>query len=94
MNKEQSEKARLYLRKCLKEAEITAAAVDKHLGTHGMAGHYFGASQWAFPTFEAYEKMRQIMPTLGEYEAVLKSFGINMRFVKIYGIKTSLGSED
>jgi len=94
MNKEQSEKARLYLCKCLKEAGITAAAVDKHLGTHGMAGHYFGASQWAFPTFEAYEKMRQIMPTLGEYEAVLKSFGINMRFVKIYGIKTSLGSED
>lgn len=92
MTKEQSEKARLYLRKCLKEAGITAAAVDKHIGTHGMAGHYFGASQWAFPTFEAYEKMRQIMPTLGEYEDVLKSFGINMRFVKIYGIKSSLGS--
>ena len=34
------------------------------LGTNGMAGHYFSASQWALPTKEAYEKMQQILPGL------------------------------
>lgn len=56
------EKLRGILRAALKESGLTAAAVDKHLGTNGMAGHYFGASQWGFPTREAYGKMREILP--------------------------------
>ena len=30
---------------------------DRALGTSGMAGHYFQPSQWALPTWEAYQKL-------------------------------------
>lgn len=55
---------REYMRNALKEAGRTASDVDRLLGTNGMAGHYFGESQWALPTEEAYEKMRTIIPGL------------------------------
>jgi hypothetical protein len=43
-------------------AEWTAAGLrrseaDKAMGTNGMAGHYFGASQWSLPTWEAYQTL-------------------------------------
>ena len=43
-------------------AEWTTAGLkrkqaDEALGTNGMAGHYFGASQWSLPTWDAYEKL-------------------------------------
>jgi site-specific DNA-methyltransferase (adenine-specific) len=41
-------------------AGITNRQVDECLCTSGMAGHYFGASQWALPTEDAYDKMRQL----------------------------------
>ena len=56
------EKLRGMLRDALKKSGLTASAVDRHLGTNGMAGHYFGASQWGFPTREAYAKLREILP--------------------------------
>ncbi|MDO4650758.1 MAG: DNA adenine methylase, partial [Eubacteriales bacterium] len=59
-----SGKIRKYMRDCLKESGRTAADVDRLLGTNGMAGHYFGESQWALPTKEAYEKMQTILPDL------------------------------
>lgn len=53
-----------------------------------MAGHYFGASQWMFPTLEAYNKMRQIMPNLGDYSKVLQSVGVDVSITsRIYGLK-------
>lgn len=57
-----AEKIRLRLRDYLKAARLKAKDIDRHLGTAGMAGHYFGASQWSLPTEPAYEKMREIMP--------------------------------
>ena len=82
---EQGEQIRQYFRAALKAAGITAAQVDRHLGTRGMAGHYFGASQWCFPTPEAYEKMRQILP-LADCDTLLKQYGVNTRgFGRIYG---------
>jgi len=39
-------------------AGLTNRDVDAILGTNGMAGHYFGSSQWALPTPDAYEKLR------------------------------------
>lgn len=57
-----AEELRHYLRLSLKESGKTAADVDRALGTSGMSGHYFGASQWMFPTRAAYEKMREFMP--------------------------------
>lgn len=55
---------REHLRAALKSSGRTAADVDRLLGTNGMAGHYFGASQWVLPTEEAYEKMRTILQGL------------------------------
>jgi hypothetical protein len=46
----------------LKASGRKASDVDALLGTNGMAGHYFGASQFMFPTREAFEKMATIMP--------------------------------
>lgn len=95
INKTQAEKLRLYLRKCLKESGKKAADIDRHIGTKGMAGHYFGAAQWEYPTLEAYNKMRQIMPTLGDYFQVLRAAGVNTSTMgKIYGVRTSLRSQD
>ena len=38
-------------------AGLRHADADRVLGTRGMAGHYFGASQWALPTWEAYQTL-------------------------------------
>ena len=62
--KEESERLRAYLIKARDEAGVKSSDVDKYLGTNGMAGHYFGRSQWEFPTRENYIKMQEIMPTL------------------------------
>lgn len=63
------EKLRERLCEALKKSGRKASEVDELLGTHGMAGHYFGASQFMFPTREAFEKMHTIMPLDGmDYE--------------------------
>lgn len=38
-------------------AGLKAKDADRALGTSGMAGHYFHPSQWALPTWEAYQKL-------------------------------------
>lgn len=78
-NKEQAETLRLFLRKCLAESGRKAKDVDALLGTNGMAGHYFGASQWIFPTEEAYNKMREIMPGLPSIEECLQMVGVKVK---------------
>ena len=66
----QSEELRLYLVSARDAAGLTSADVDKLLGTNGMAGHYFGSSQWEFPTRENYDKMRTAMPALKDFDEV------------------------
>lgn len=61
------EELRSYLRTALKKSGKTQADVDQHLGTAGMSGHYFGSSQWMFPTYSAYKKMREIMDLPRDY---------------------------
>ena len=56
--KENSENLRNYLLEGLKKANKRPCDVDRFLGTNGMAGHYFGRSQWEFPTREVYEKLQ------------------------------------
>lgn len=58
---------RQYLRDALKKSGKKAKDVDDLLGTNGMSGHYFGESQWMFPTRSAYEKMREILPLDRDY---------------------------
>lgn len=68
--KEKSEELRKYLIEARDKARLRSSDVDRHLGTNGMAGHYYGRSQWEFPTQEAYEKMQEIMPTLKPFTEV------------------------
>ena len=65
------EELRNYLIDCLKQSGLKRSDIDKHLGTQ-MATHYFGKSQWAFPTQKEYEKIREIMPALKPYGEVIK----------------------
>ncbi len=59
-------------------AGLTNADVDKMLQTHGMAGHYFGRSQWMLPTRDAWEKLRnetgKTASPFPEYETVRAEF--------------------
>ena len=55
------EELKEYLRASLRASGKTATYVDKQLGTKGMSGHYFGDSQWMFPTRDKYEQMREFM---------------------------------
>ena len=61
--KRESDILRTYLCNALKESGLTQSEVNKRLGTQ-MSGHYFGVSQWAFPTREAYAQMQTFMPAL------------------------------
>ena len=63
--KRNREELRNYLLDGLKKANKRPGEVDKYLGTNGMAGHYFGKSQWQFPTREVYEKLQDflVLPT-------------------------------
>ena len=63
------EELRQYLRGALKESGLTAAEVDRRLGTQ-MSGHYFGRSQWEFPTQEYYEKMQEFLPLPQDYNEI------------------------
>ena len=63
--KRNREELRNYLLDGLKKANKRPGEVDKYLGTNGMARHYFGKSQWEFPTREVYEKLQDflVLPT-------------------------------
>ena len=64
------EELRQYLIDALKKSGLTQAEVQRRLGTQ-MAGHYFGRSQWEFPTQEMYEKMQEFMPLETDYNEVV-----------------------
>ena len=63
--KDNSEKLRLYLCDALKDSGLTQSEVNRRLNSQ-MAGHYFGYSQWEFPTREVYEQMQTFMPSLSQ----------------------------
>ena len=65
-----SEELRLYLVHARDAAGLSSSDVDRLLGTNGMAGHYFGKSQWEFPTRENYDIMRTAMPALKDFDEV------------------------
>lgn len=73
--KDNSEKLRAYLLEGLKKAGKTRADVDRYLGTNGMAGHYFGKSQWEFPTREVYLKLQSLLYLPENYDEI---YGFNL----------------
>jgi site-specific DNA-methyltransferase (adenine-specific) len=50
---------RLWLAEGWRAAGLKMKDADAALGTNGMAGHYFGASQWSLPTWEAYVRLAE-----------------------------------
>ena len=64
------EELRQYLIDALKKSGLTQAEVQRRLGTQ-MASHYFGRSQWEFPTQEMYEKMQEFMPLPDDYNELV-----------------------
>lgn len=67
----QKEGLRQWLCAALKATGLTQAEVQRRLGTQ-MATHYFGRSQWEFPTREYYDKMREFMSLLDkEYDNII-----------------------
>lgn len=58
--RELSEPLRSWLISQRDAAGLKSCQVDEALGTAGMAGHYFGASQWALPTREAYKILQRL----------------------------------
>ena len=63
-------------------AGITNRQVDSALGTNGMAGHYFNASQWSLPTAPHYATMQRLFNTNGtdhlrrEYDDLRRPFAV------------------
>lgn len=68
--KDNSEKLRIYLLEGLRKAGKTRTEVDRYLGTNGMAGHYFGRSQWEFPTREVYIKLQSLLYLPENYDEI------------------------
>ena len=48
---------------------LTNQEIDAALGCNGMAGHWFGASQWSLPSRERYQQLRDLFnaPNVGDY---------------------------
>lgn len=67
--KKETERLRLWLCDKLKKSGHTQAEVDKFMGTQ-MSGHYFGKSQWGFPTREAYEKLTPFLKFDKTYDEI------------------------
>lgn len=60
------------------QSGLTNAEIDQALGKNGMAGHYFGRSQWALPAREAWDILRPLFAArgvdIGEFEAQRREF--------------------
>ena len=67
---EKRERLRAYLLEGLRKAGKTRAEVDRYLGTNGMARHYFGRSQWEFPTRGAYIKLQSFLCLPEDYDEI------------------------
>ena len=73
------EPIRRYLNETRRKAGLASNKCDKICGNQ-MAGHYFGRSQWALPTEEHYNKLKQHMDLKpyeeikAEYESLRRTF--------------------
>ena len=64
------EELRAYLLEALRKSGMTQAEVKRRLGAQ-MAAHYFGKSQWEFPTREMYGRMQTFMPLDIAYDEIV-----------------------
>lgn len=81
------EELRAYLLKALKTSGLTQAEVQRRLGTQ-MAGHYFGRSQWEFPTREMYERMQEFMPLPDDYNELVGLYRLRQRLERLQSLQS------
>ena len=67
--KKNREELRQYLIDALKKSGLTQSEVDRRNGNQ-MSSHYFGKSQWQFPTREEYKKMQEYLPLEKDYDEI------------------------
>ena len=79
-----SEKLRQYLIEALKDSGLTQAEDGRRLGTQ-MQGHYFGKSQWEFPTQKHYEKMQEFIPKLSQ--TYLEIYGLQELYESVQSLE-------
>ena len=80
------EELRQYLIDALKKSGLTQAEVQRRLGTQ-MAGHYFGRSQWEFPTQEMYEKMQEFMPLPDDYNELVGLYRLRQSLQRLQSLQ-------
>lgn len=82
------EKLRQYLLRALKASGLTQSEVRRRLGTQ-MSRHYFGRSQWAFPTQEYYEQMQTFMPLLDkDYNEVVGLYELQKQVQRLERLRS------
>lgn len=77
-----------YLLKALKTSGLTQAEVQRRLGTQ-MAGHYFGRSQWEFPTREMYQRMQEFMPLPDDYNELVGLYRLRQSLQRLERLEIS-----
>ena len=83
----ESDILRTYLCNALKDSGITQSEVNRRLGTQ-MAGHYFGAPQWLFPTREVYAQMQTFMPALTtSYDDITAHLNLMQSLQRLQGLE-------
>ena len=81
------EELRQYLLDALADSGLTQAEVGRRLGTQ-MQGHYFGCSQWAFPTQEYYEQMQTFMPKLDkDYNEIVGLYNLQQSLQSLQSLQ-------
>ncbi len=83
--KDNSQKLRAYLLDGLAKANKSRADVDRFLGTNGMARHYFGQSQWEFPTREVYTKLQSFLYLPEDYD---KIYGLQSLYQRLQSLES------
>ena len=81
------EELRQYLIDALKKSGLTQSEVQRRLGTQ-MAGHYFGRSQWEFPTQEMYEKMQEFMPLPDDYNELVGLYRLRQSLERLQSLES------
>ncbi len=81
------EELRNYLLEALKASGLTQAEVQRRLGTQ-MSGHYFGRSQWAFPTEEYYRQMQTFMPLPTDYNELVGLYHLRQSLQRLQSLES------
>lgn len=89
-DKNSKEKLRLYLVNALKKSGLTQSEVNRRNGNQ-MASHYFGKSQWQFPTREEYQKMQEYLPLDKDYDEI---YGLQRFLENFYDVKRMNESQE